>query len=160
MHNRSYIHMKQWKYRHFSSISALLFVHPPKLMTNWLFVDITSTQLPLQLSSPPSKLMYDLQFVDIAFAQFPPPPTIPPSTQTYVFNSPSLGPPFFIFFFLWTLLFLFYKVAKVIFVPWLLATSVIWSFISNVMPVCMASYMTAGYEYANHAFKVNVRFLS
>jgi hypothetical protein len=26
-----------------------------------------------------------------------------------------------------------------------------------VMPVCMASYMTAGYRHANHAFRVNVR---
>ncbi len=26
-----------------------------------------------------------------------------------------------------------------------------------VMPVCMASYMTAGYRHANHAFMVNVR---
>jgi hypothetical protein len=28
---------------------------------------------------------------------------------------------------------------------------------NNVMPICMASYMTAGYGHANHAFRVNVR---
>jgi hypothetical protein len=28
----------------------------------------------------------------------------------------------------------------------------------SVMPVCMASYMIAGYKHANHAFKDNVRF--
>jgi hypothetical protein len=28
----------------------------------------------------------------------------------------------------------------------------------GVMHVCMASYMTASYKHANHAFRVNVRF--
>jgi hypothetical protein len=27
----------------------------------------------------------------------------------------------------------------------------------TIMPICMASYMTSGYEHANHAFMVNVR---
>jgi hypothetical protein len=29
-----------------------------------------------------------------------------------------------------------------------------WHLNIDVMPICMASYMTASYEHANHAFKV------
>jgi len=35
--------------------------------------------------------------------------------------------------------------------------SILLIFVPLVMPVCMASYMTADYGHANHAFKVNVR---
>ncbi len=113
MHNLSYIHINQWELRRFSSISPLLSIHPPKLMTGWLFVDITSAQLPLRLSGRPSKLMYDLLFVDIAFTQFASPPTIPPSTQTYVLNSPSLGSSFFLFFFFfWHYCFYFIRLQR------------------------------------------------
>lgn len=99
MHNLSYIHINQWSVRCFSSNSPLLSIHPPKLMTEWLFVHITSAQLPLELSSCPPKLMYDLLYIDNAFTQLPFPsdyPTIHPNLCSQLTKSRS---PFFFLFF-------------------------------------------------------------
>ncbi len=112
MCNLLYIHINQWSLRCFSSISCLLSIHPPKLMTNWLFVDITYAQLPLQLSSRPPKLMYNLLFVDNAFTHSLPlqlsdhPPKLMFSTHQVQF------PPFFFYSFILTLLILFIRLRR------------------------------------------------
>jgi hypothetical protein len=84
-------------------------------MTNWLFVDITYAQLPLQLSSRPPKLMYNLLFVDNAFTQLLFPSNYPTVHPNLCFQlTKSISP---LFSFSFDIIDSIYKVAKVIFAP-------------------------------------------
>jgi hypothetical protein len=50
--------------------------HPQILKFDLLFVDMASAQLPLPLSNHPQILKFDLLFVDMASAQLPLQPTV------------------------------------------------------------------------------------